>query len=253
LSETSIAAKHAAPGSQEAGRAAGKLAARTFKKKEAAAAAAVADAQEQEGVAGPVSESFHREEVAAAARDEYPRHRPGPVTESAGTSGEGARVGGERGGSAAGGGAAAAAVAAVAAANLGPGKGAFSGRRIHYFLDVFAVRQLYSTESYGVHTHHDVPDNQFPFVVRKAQVFAIACYPWFDPGALTRSWCMNELAHAIKYGKPVEVMFGERFYDIAEGTSMRRHGEASPSPQPPNRRDCREGVGSQTRGGSTSC
>jgi hypothetical protein len=209
---------------RDAEKAAGFLASRLLNKKmskkdEEEDAPAASTATEQEAQTdtgpGPVTESFDPEAAVAAA---YRGHRPGPVAESAGTSGAGAgrNVANNRDI----GGGAAAAAAAVAATNLGPGMGAFEGRRIHYFVDVFAVRQLYSTEKYGVHTHQDVPDMQFPFVVRKAQIFALACYPWFEPVALTRSWCMNELAYAIQYGKPVEIMFGERFYDIAEGRNM---------------------------------
>ena len=213
---------------REAQKAAGFLANRMLSKKmsmkeEQADAPAASTATEEEGHTdtgpGPVTESFDPEAAAAA----YRGYRPGPVTESAGTSGaSGAGAGRNAAYNREMGGGAAAAAAAVAATNLGPGKGAFEGRRIHYFLDVFAVRQLYSTEKHGVHTHHDVPDMQFPFVVRKAQIFAMACYPWFQPVALTRSWCMNELAYAIQYGKPVEIMFGERFYDIAECTKTPR-------------------------------
>lgn len=81
------------------------------------------------------------------------------------------------------------------------GKGAKKDRsyepdQVFFFLDLFAVRQAYDQAGCGIHNHHMVPDYQFAFAIRKAEIFAMACDPWFDPMFLRRSWCMHEVSLA---------------------------------------------------------
>eukprot|EP00959_Pyramimonas_sp_CCMP1952_P000853 16961-Pyramimonas_sp.AAC.1 len=80
----------------------------------------------------------------------------------------------------------------------------FQGKKIYYFIDIFAVRQGYNSPGMGIHNHHMLPDFQFPHAIRKAKVFATHWEPWFEPRVLLRSWCLNEMAYAQLYNKPVE-------------------------------------------------
>mmetsp|Transcript_31114 Transcript_31114/g.43116 ORF Transcript_31114/g.43116 Transcript_31114/m.43116 type:complete len:948 (+) Transcript_31114:104-2947(+) len=95
-------------------------------------------------------------------------------------------------------------------------KNIFAGHKIHFFLDIFAVRQSYAVPGCGVHNHHMLPDYQFPYVIRKAKVFAAAWEPWYEPRILSRAWCLNEMAHAKKAKRPIELMMGPRYYDMVE-------------------------------------